>query len=126
MRDQNLLQLQTDPQPGIERRSRILRNVGDGAAPEGAPRPFRKSQDVAPFDPDRAAGDLRAAPRVAEQREPDSRLAGAGLADEAEHLARVDRERDVVDDVDVATFDLDTKVLDLDDRHAHSSIPPRS
>ena len=71
------------------------------------------------------AGDLGAAPRVAEQREADGRLARAGLAHEPEHLAGRDRERDLVDDVDLGVAQDDAQALDRDGRRggAHSARP---
>ena len=46
-----------------------------------------------------ARGDPRAALGVTEQRERDRRLARAGLTDEPDDLAALDRERDAVDDL---------------------------
>src|SRR6185312_9537961 len=76
--------------------------------------------------------DGAAAAHVAEQRHPDGRLARPRLADEPEHLARIDLEGDLVDDVDVGAGQRDAQVLDVDGRRprgglggAHDS-PPRS
>ena len=57
-----------------------------------------------------AAGQLHTAPGVAEHGEADRGLAGARLADQAEHLARGDRQVDVVDDVVAAAGHLDAQV----------------
>src|SRR3954451_12556782 len=126
VRLEHLFELHADPQSRIERRGGILWDVRNRVPAQRAPLPLGQRQDLAAGDADCAARDLRAATCVPEQREPDRRLARARLADETEHLARVDRERDVVDDVVAAAFDLDAEMLDLDDRCAHSSIPPRS
>ena len=65
-----------------------------------------------------AARDLGAAPRVTEQGEADGRLARARFAHEPEHLAGRDRERDLVDDVDLGVAQDDAQVLDRDGRLA--------
>ena len=49
------------------------------------------------------------------------RLAGAVVAEEAEHLARVDLERDVVEDVDRAEGLVD--VPEFEDRGGHHFFP---
>src|SRR3954469_1129268 len=91
----------------------------------------RPSMRIAPPPPAPPAAHRAAAADVAEQRHPDGRLARARLADEAEHLARVDLQADLVDDVDVRPGQLDLQVVDVDRRRpdrlcrAHD-LPPRS
>src|SRR5579871_5777528 len=78
---------------------------------------------------------------MAEQGQPNRRLAGPGLANKPKHLAGGDVKGDLVDDVDSAPRHLDAQVLDLENcagrlvsvetgrpvghRCAHRS-PPRS
>src|SRR5262249_27647410 len=116
----------------VQGRPRVLRDVRDGAAPQLAQVAGAERREVAPVDPDGAAPDAPAAPDVAEQRHPDGRLPRARLADEAEHLARVDLERDLVDNVDGGPGELDLQRLDIDRSgpcgglcSAHD-LPPRS
>ena len=125
---ERLAQLGADAQRGVERRGRILRDVRDEVAAHAAPRGAGEGEDVDVADADAAGGDRRAAPRVAEQGQADRRLAGARLADEPEHLARRDRERHLVDDVDLGVAQDDAQALDGDGRlrSAHSAALPRS
>src|SRR3954447_9174346 len=131
VRLEDLRELRPDPQRRVQRRARVLRDVRDGAAWQLAQLAVLHRREVATVDADRAAGHRAAAADVAEQRHPDGRLARARLADEAEHLARVDLEADLVDDVDVGPGQLDLQVVDVDRRRpdrlrrAHD-LPPRS
>src|SRR5947207_4546722 len=125
VRLEDLLELRPDTQAGVERRRGRRRHIRDVRAPQRRPLRLGQREEVAAVDADAAARDHRAAARVPEQRETHGRLAGARLANKAEHFTRVDRERDVVDDVVAAALDLDAQMLDLDGR-AHPSIAPRS
>jgi hypothetical protein len=97
---EELSQLRADSQRRVQRRRRILGHVGDGATAQSAQLRLGEGQDVATVDADGARGDARPAPYVAEERNADRRLARARLPDEPHHLARLDLELDVVDDVD--------------------------
>ncbi len=122
---ERLAQLLADAQGRVERCCRVLRHVGDEASAHGAATGAREREDVDVANADAAARDLGAAPRVAEQRKADGRLARAGFAHEAEHLAGCDRERDLVDDVDLGVAQDDAQALDRDGRlaGAHSARP---
>src|SRR4029079_13786908 len=75
-----------------------------------------------------AGRDCGSAPRVPEQGQADRGLARARLAHEAEHLARRDRERDLVHDVDLGVAQDDAQAIDDDVglAGAHSAALPRS
>src|SRR6185503_9252986 len=129
---EDLGELRPDAQRRVQRRPRVLRDVGHGAAPELAQVALAERRQVAAVDADRPAVDGAAAAHVAEQRHPDGRLARPRLAHEPEHLARVDLERDLVDHVDVGPGQRDAQALDVDGRRtlgglggAHD-LPPRS
>ena len=112
---EHLRQLPADPQGRVQRRARVLGDVGDGAAPQlaqlagGARRQrSRPSMRISPpVDP--AAGTA-----VADQGHADGRLAAAGLADEPENLAGLDLDADPVDDVGAGGDELDLQVADRD------------
>ena len=114
MRLEHLGELRAQPQRGVQRRARILRDVGDGAAAQPPQLALAEMGEVAPVDHDGAAADRAAATDVAEQRHPDRRLARARLADQPEHLAGLDLERDLVDDVGAPAGQLDAQVAHLD------------
>ena len=76
--------------------------------------------------------DPRPSPRVAHKGEADRCFARAGFTDEPEHLAGVDLERDLVDDVEALLDHIDAEIVDLDDgatvlqgRRIHSARAPR-
>ena len=99
VRIQDLAQLGADAQCRVERRGWILRHIADDPTAEPLTLGHVELEDVDVADPDGAAFDLGAAAGVTEQRQPDGRLAGAGLADQPEHFTRSDAEGEVVDDV---------------------------
>src|SRR5262249_18292874 len=78
----------------VEGRVRVLKDDVH-AAPVGFQTASRKVRDVDAVKPDRPRGRLEEAHDAVRDR----RLAAAGLADEPEHLARGERERDVFDGV---------------------------
>src|SRR6516225_11601294 len=94
-----LVQLCPDPQRGIECRRRILGHVSDPRAAHGPQLADGQPQQVDPVDPDRTGADAQPAAGVAEQREDDRRLPRARLAHQAQHLAGLDGEGNVADDV---------------------------
>ena len=82
-------ELEADPQRRVERRRGILRDVRHEVAAQPA-QLGRRSCPRMSSSPSMTVPPvmLQAAPRVAEERQSDGRLAGPGLADETEHLAR--------------------------------------
>ncbi len=112
---ERLLELLADAHRRAERRGRILRDVGDEPAAQALALERGEREDVAALDAHLTASDAGSAARVPEDGQADRRLAGARLADEAEHLAGSDLEGDPVDDVLVrAVVDLDAEVDDLE------------
>jgi hypothetical protein len=105
----------------VQRRVRILEHHLHAAAQ----RPqlvCTKLRDVLPIEEDSAFCRLV----EPEDRSAHGRLSAAGLTDEANRLASIDRQRDVVDGTDVADVaveqdaaldrEVDLEVLDLDER----------
>src|SRR5918995_3304606 len=118
---EHLGQLGADAQRGIERRAGILRDVGHDAAAQMAQLVIAKSADVSTVDRDSAAADPSPAANVAQKCHANGRLPRARLAHEAEHLARMNLQGDLVDDVDTRAQQLDAQVRNVDDRRAHES-----
>ena len=109
---EHLHELLADAQRWIQRGRWILRHVRDQRAARMAQRAVAERQHRRIADRDVAACQLHAAPGMAEHGETNGGLARAGLADEAEHLARGDGEVDFVDDVGAAAGDLDPQIRD--------------
>ncbi len=105
-------ELLADPDARVERGGRVLRDVGDLLAAQLADLLPRQLEDVALLEHDLARGDVGAGAGVGQQRGADRGLAGAGLADQADDLARLEHQVDVVDDVDVLAGEADAEVLD--------------
>src|ERR671910_1465829 len=78
--------------------------------------------DGSTVDRDSAAADPSLAANVAQKCHANGRLPRARLAHEAEHLARMDLQGDLVDDVDTRAQQLDAQVRNVDDRRAHESL----
>src|SRR5205085_1607177 len=95
----------------VERARRILRDVRDDLSADAPQRPLVARENRDPADGDGAATDRDARPRVAEQGEGSRRLPAAGLADEAEDLARPDGQVDPVDDA-LPGRELEAEILD--------------
>ena len=92
---------------------------------------FGERQDVDAVEQHLAADDAAAAAAIGQGGEADRRLAGAGLADQAEHAALRQREGDAVDDGDIARrlagrMDrrLDLEVADVEERFRHRRARP--
>ena len=102
----------------IERGQRILEDRADLAAADRAHRFVRQIVDAPAGEPDLAAGDASGRIDEADDRGAGHRLSGAGLADDAQHLARRDVERDVVHRAQraVARRELDAKADDREQR----------
>src|SRR3984893_14740212 len=120
---EHLLELASHAQVRVERRGGILWYVGNEAAAHPAQLVRREGEQVTAGDPYAAARDPSAPACVPEQRQAHGRLAGPGLADQSEHLARVNRERHLVDDVRPGRDDLDAQVRDVNGRLAHPRAP---
>ena len=82
----------------VERRRRVLRNVGDDPAAERADRALVSSVDQLAVDLDGPRRDSTAAASVAQERQSGRRLPAPRLADETQDFARRDLERDVLDE----------------------------
>ena len=120
-----------DRVPRVERRVRILEHHLHPLAQRPQLR-LAEVCDVLAVEDDRATGRLV----QAQQGPPDGRLAAAGLADEAERLAPLDRQRDAVDRLDVSDVPVeqeaaadrkpDPEVIDLDEARTvrHAASPP--
>src|SRR5262249_39483528 len=134
----NLPELGADPQRRVQRRGRVLRDVGDERAAQPPGLLLAEREDVAVAELYRPARDPQAAPGVAEHGQADRGLAGPGFAHHPEDLAAGDLERHLADDRCAGGFDRDLQVLDGDRGHgrlgrlpgqlgrAHSSPRARS
>jgi hypothetical protein len=97
VRPKRLGDLILDPHDGIERSHRLLEDGAHVAAPHVAPFRLVQGKQVDPAEIDRAGEHLDPA-----RQEPDGRkrrhgLARSGFTDDAERLARIDGERQVLD-----------------------------
>ena len=92
----------------VQRRVRILEDDLH-PAPVFAQLALVQLRDVAVLEDDAAVGGAD----ETEQRPPESRLAAAGLADEPEHLALPEVERDVVDRPDLASLPADQALREV-------------
>ena len=98
----------------IERGQRVLEHRADFAAANAAHRFLRQIVDAPAGKTNLAARDAPGRIDQADDRGAGERLAGAGFAHDAEHLARRDRERDIVDrgQRSAARRKLDAQMLD--------------
>ena len=96
---ERLLDDRADAHPRVERRVRILKDDLEVPA-RAAELAARQRAHVHVLDADLAGGRLD----QPQQAAPGRRLAAAGLADQAERLARRDRERHVVDGANTAAL----------------------
>ncbi len=115
MQPQRFGDLIADAMQRVERRHRLLEHHGDAVAAQRLHLGFAGAGDVAALEANRAA-DLRALGQKTHDGERRNRLAGAGLADDAERLALLQRERDAAHDpfqpagagqVDAEVFDFE-------------------
>ena len=105
----------------VERRRRVLRNVGDDPAAERADRALVSSVDQLAVDLDGPRRDSTAAASVAQERQSGRRLPAPRLAHETQDFARRDLERDVLDDR-LAGVELDAQGVDANDALGHRAI----
>jgi hypothetical protein len=82
---------------GVEGGGGALRHIGDAGATQLAPRLLARRQQIDAVEHHAAAGDAAAGACITHRGETDGGFAGAGFADQAQHLAGVEREADVVD-----------------------------
>jgi hypothetical protein len=107
----------------VEGCGRRLRDVADFAAAQLAYAVLAVLQDVASVEDDLAAGDADAAAAIAHRGQADGGLAGAGFADQSQHLSPFKGQRDIIDDDDIARLfawgkdaRLDAEIADLEQR----------
>ena len=121
MRDDRLDDLLADPVDGIQRRHRVLEDHRDLVPADIAQARLRHGQDVLTL-----VEDLALERRVLVARQPEERhgrhaLPRAGLADDPEHLAALEREVDAVDRSHEPVFgrESDLEALDLQQWFGH-------
>ena len=117
-------QLRADGEHRIERCHRILEHHRKRARPQLAQGVRRKAREILPVE-QHAAGELRLLGHELQDRARQHGLAAAGLADNAERPARVEREIDSVDSTEIATRrrQVDGDVLDGQQRGSVHSAP---
>ena len=93
-----LVHLGADGVDGVQRGQRLLRDEGDVAAEEGTALRGRHADEIVAVEMQGAAGDLEAGRQELGDGAADHGFAGAGFADEAEHLAGLQREIEPADD----------------------------
>ena len=86
--------LRVDAQDRIERHHRVLEDHRDAVAAQRAHLAFGQLREVLALIQDRAADDAARRIDQADDGEAGDRLAGAGFADQAQHLAAARREND--------------------------------
>src|SRR6266480_3894906 len=133
MRADRLLELRADRVERIERAERVLEHDADAPAADGAQGRVRQPVDAPPFEPDFARGEASRRLEQPHDGEAGERLAGARLADHAEHFAARHGKGHVIDcDQGAAPrAKLDSQVLRLENhlsfgfRASRSQSPSR-
>ncbi len=115
--------LVADAQQRIERGQRVLEDRADLAPADRAHARRRQIVDALPGEPDLAAGDAAGRLEQADHGRSGQRLAGAGLADDAQNLAGADRQRHAVDRLEpaVARVERDFEVAHLEHGRRHGA-----
>ena len=111
--------LLADGERRVERAHRLLEDHRDPVAAQLAHRRRRQLEQIGALEPDLAAGDAARRPRhESHDRQCGDALAAAGLADDAERAARLQREAHAVDGAELAAFDVETgaEITDLEQR----------
>src|SRR5262245_50353919 len=98
MTDRTLGDLVQERAGRIERGGGALRHVRDAPAAHASAALGREPEEVRSVEDDPPVDEGATRARIPEGGEPEGRLAGARLADQAQHLAGPERERDAVDD----------------------------
>ena len=108
-----------DGEHRIQRRRRILEHHREAPAAHPAQLGGIHADQLAILEPDRAADNAAGRIDEPQQREAGDGLARAALADEAQHLARAQRERNAIDRLDHAGAreEMRGEVADLEQRH---------
>ena len=91
-----LVDLLADGQHRIERRQRLLRDEGDVLAEQALPLCRRHRDEIVAAERQAASGHGKARRQHLRNGAADHRLAGAGLADQSEHLSGLEREIQIV------------------------------
>ena len=122
VRPDRLDHLRVDAQHRVQRVHRILEDHGEAPAAQAsaAPPPAGRRSSRA-LEHDRAGGDPSRRVDEAEDGKPGDRFAGAGFADEPQHLAAVEVEGDAVDGGQhaLAGPERDDEIADREDGLAH-------
>ena len=123
--DHGLGDLLADGVDRIEREHRLLKDHRDGAPAHALERGFIERQHVLAGDLDRAGDHAALRRQHAQQGAQRHALAGAGFAEQAEHLALGERDVDAVDRMHRALAgEPDAQVADIDDR-THGALGAR-
>ena len=116
--------LHLDGEYGIQGRERVLKDHGDLCAAQAAQPSFGQAQDIAAAKHHLSARDAGRRRQQADQRSDHRRLAAPRLADEPEHLAGADLERDTIGGAH-ASGKLDDQVAYVEQRLADLHVDGR-
>ncbi|MCY1299314.1 hypothetical protein D9M70_488370 [compost metagenome] len=119
---QHFLDLEADRVAGVERAGRILEDHGDVLADDAPPLPALEAEHVDAVEAQGIGRDPPGGVDQAHQRQHADRLAGAGLADDGQHLAGVQRQVEAVDHR--IAGEADAEVADVE--QAHGAVARRS
>ena len=97
MDEKDLRDLRADRLQRVERRRGVLRDEADARAAHGAPLEWGEGCEIEAVVAERIRADFSARREEVDDRLRDARLAGAGLTDDRDLLARVDVEGDAGD-----------------------------
>lgn len=103
MRFDRQTDLGADRQHRVQRHHRILKDHGDDLAADRSQFMGRQAHQFPPLQPDRASNDTTWFIDKPDDRKPGNRFARSGLSDKAEDLALVQRKRDPVHGLQLAT-----------------------
>src|SRR5918993_1373813 len=102
VKERGLRYLPEDREERVQRRHRVLEDGGDAAPADPAQLSLALARQILAFEEHTAARDARRLRQQADDRQARRRLAAAGLPDEPERLALVEREADAVHGLDDA------------------------
>jgi hypothetical protein len=109
-----------DRQQRVEVARRVLEDHGDAAAAQAAHRLFRQAEHILALEQDGAGHDARWRCLVQPQQAArQHRLAAAGLADDAQRLAGLQRQVDAVEHVQRAVERIESQSIVADLEQAH-------
>ena len=121
MEAEDLADLATDGQRGVQRGRRVLEHHADAAAADRAQRALGQRAQILSVERDATAGLAGVARQRAHDGRGQARFAGAGLADQAEHLARRDLQRQPVQHRTHGPRNLVAEPIILDREQRHRS-----